>query len=77
MKERRHVGVGHRRVMPARELRALRQDLIEVATPARRVLAGALAFDLRGVEHPLGAPAQPRPVSDFLVQIGVSTLSAS
>ena len=36
---RGHVGVVHGRMVPARELLALGQELVEVATPAGRVLA--------------------------------------
>src|SRR3954449_7669331 len=39
--EGRHIGIGHRRVVPARELVALGQKVIEMAAPPRRVLARA------------------------------------
>ena len=45
---------------PCDELWALGQELIEMAAPARRVLAAAQPLRLGGVEHALDPPAQAR-----------------
>ncbi len=59
--ESRNVGVGHGRMMAARELGALRQQLVEMAAPAGRIgfVAANEAARLGRVQDGLDAPSKP------------------
>ena len=57
-------------VLDLAHLGARRQQLVEMAAPARRILALAIAAHRRPIEHGLDAPAQPAAVSGFFDQIG-------
>ena len=52
------LGIVHGRMMAAREPLALRQELIQVAAPPRRVLAAAQPLRLGGVKHALDPTAK-------------------
>ncbi len=54
-RERGHVAKRHRPLMAANELSALRQEMIQLAAPSRRVLAGAEALGLGRVQNRLNA----------------------
>lgn len=45
-------------MMPTRKPLALRQELVEMPTPTRRVLARAAALGLGGIQHILDPAAQ-------------------
>ena len=54
-----------------------RQQLVEMAAPARRVFAVAIAPHLGEVQNAFDPSAQAEAVSGFVVQIGSSTFSTS
>ena len=56
--ESRNVIIGHRGMMAARELAALRQQVGKMAAPCRRVFARPMALRLGRVENRLDASAQ-------------------
>lgn len=58
--ERRNVRVGHRGVVAARELLALRKKVGQVAAPCRRVFARAMALGLGGVENRFDSAPETR-----------------
>ena len=57
--ERRDVAIWHRLMMTSRQSSPRRQNLRNVAPPASRVLAIAMATRLGGIENSFNAPANP------------------
>jgi len=56
--ECRHIGIGHRRMMASRQALPLRQEVVEMAAPARRILAAAQPLRLGRIKHALDPAAK-------------------